>query len=291
MPNDLRTQAPVRARDNDHDNSESVIAVKASSDSINDTDSCYHRFMNDRTDGEPSLTREAVIAAACTLLQHGGIRAVTTRGVASAAGVPAPTIYRLFGDKDGLLGAMAEQAMTDYAGQEAARLVGETADPVEDLRRAWHTHIRFGLANPDLYGLLVLPSPVRDASATAVGIGVLTERLTRVAAAGLLRVPVRQAVRMIHAAGSGVVLTLIGDHPDTHDETLSDATLDAILASVLATQPAPRADDHHALVVTLAAALPDLPDLSAAEKLLLREWLQRITPERRVERRETTMST
>ena len=235
--------------------------------------------MADRVESETSETRTAVIEAACTLLQRGGIRAVTTRAVATAAGVPAPTIYRLFGDKDGLLGAMADQAMADYAGQEAASLVGETVDPVDDLRRAWHTHVSFGLANPDLYGLLVLPNPVRDASAVAVGMGVLTQRLTRVAEAGLLRVPVRQAVRMVHAAGSGVVLTLISDPPDARDETLSDATLDAVLASVLATQPAPRADDHHALAVTFAAALPDLPALSDGEKMLLREWLHRLTAE------------
>lgn len=247
-------------------------------DTINDINFCYHRSMTDSVDGEPSHTRTAVIAAACALLQHGGIRAVTTRAVATAASVPAPTIYRLFGDKDGLLGAMAERAMADYADQEAASVVGATDDPVEDLRRAWYTHISFGLANPDLYGLLVLPHPVRDASATAVGIGVLTQRLHRVAAAGLLRVPVRQAVRMIHAAGSGVVLTLISDPPEARDETLSDATLEAVLASVLAPHPAPRADDHQALVVTFAAALADLPALSEAEKLLLGEWLQRMTP-------------
>jgi AcrR family transcriptional regulator len=36
-----------------------------------------------------------------------GRRAVTTRAVAAGAGVQAPTIYRLFGDKDGLLDALA----------------------------------------------------------------------------------------------------------------------------------------------------------------------------------------
>ncbi|WP_338419811.1 TetR family transcriptional regulator [Streptomyces klenkii] len=36
---------------------------------------------------------------------------MTTRAVAAAAGVQAPAIYRLFGDKDGLLEAVAEQRL------------------------------------------------------------------------------------------------------------------------------------------------------------------------------------
>ncbi|WP_328341958.1 helix-turn-helix domain-containing protein [Micromonospora sp. NBC_00421] len=42
------------------------------------------------------------------LVTWGGARAVTTRGVAERARVRAPTIYRLFGDKDGLVEAVAE---------------------------------------------------------------------------------------------------------------------------------------------------------------------------------------
>ena len=58
--------------------------------------------------------RSRIVDAAARLLREHGPAAVTTRGVAEAAGVQAPTIYRLFGDKDGLLEAVAEHVMAGY---------------------------------------------------------------------------------------------------------------------------------------------------------------------------------
>ena len=52
--------------------------------------------------------RARIVAAAAELIASGGREAATTRAVAAAAGVQAPTIYRLFGDKRGLLNAAAE---------------------------------------------------------------------------------------------------------------------------------------------------------------------------------------
>ncbi len=46
-----------------------------------------------------SDTRTKLVDVAARLLRDYGPAAVTTRGVAEAAGVQAPTIYRLFGDK------------------------------------------------------------------------------------------------------------------------------------------------------------------------------------------------
>ncbi len=62
-------------------------------------------------------TRGKIVSAAIRLLNHGGRDAVTTRAVAEAAGVQAPTIYRLFGDKGRLLDAVAEYGFAAYLGQ------------------------------------------------------------------------------------------------------------------------------------------------------------------------------
>jgi len=43
-------------------------------------------------------TRSTLVRVAARLLRERGAAAVTTRAVAEAAGVQAPTIYRLFGD-------------------------------------------------------------------------------------------------------------------------------------------------------------------------------------------------
>lgn len=224
-------------------------------------------------------TRSAIVSAATHLLRTSGARAVTTRAVAQEAGVPPPTIFRLFGDKDGLLGAVAERVMADHVADKAARAAGENGDPVEDLRTAWRAHLAFNLANPDVFLLLVDPERQRRSSATAAGTEVLRARVARVAAAGLLKVSQERAVEMIHAAGSGTALALLGRPEEHRDPDLADVLLDAVLGEILTSAPARPDTGPAALVVAFLAALPQLPALSDAERTLLSEWLTRVMTE------------
>jgi len=89
-------------------------------------------------------TRERIVETAAELLARGGREAVTTRAVATAAGVQPPTIYRLFGDKVGLLDAVTEHGFRAYLADKGVA----SADPVADLRSGWDLHVGFGLANP-----------------------------------------------------------------------------------------------------------------------------------------------
>ena len=224
-------------------------------------------------------TRSQIVAAAARLLREGGAAAVTTRAVAQAAGVPAPTIFRVFGDKDGLFDSMAEYVMAAYLARKSAQARTEDGDPVEDLRAAWRAHIGFGLDNPELFALLVAPGRAQRASVTAAGIDVLRARVERLAAAGRLAVPVAAAVDMIAAAGTGSVLTLIdsraGEGSGERDGGLADAMFEAVLGAIVADRPAPPAADLAALTTTAVAAAPALPGLSPAERALLVEWLER----------------
>lgn len=220
--------------------------------------------------------RSAIVDAAGRLLRQGGAKAVTTRAVAEAAGVPAPTIFRIFGDKAGLLDAVAEQVMATYAAAKVLQVAEENGDPVADLRAAWRGHIDFGLTNPDLFALLSTPGRVHRSPATAVGAEVLAARVARLADAGLLRVSPARAVSMIHAAGTGVVLALLGQPEPGRDADLADASLNAVLGAILASAPAPPAADLAALTVTFEAAVPRLPALSDSERGLLLEWLDRV---------------
>ncbi|EWM17237.1 TetR/AcrR family transcriptional regulator [Kutzneria sp. 744] len=224
-------------------------------------------------------TQSTIVAAAARLLREGGVRAVTTRAVAQAAGVPPPTIFRLFGDKDGLLEAVAEHVMAAYVADKAAKAADENADPVDDVRAAWRAHIDFGLANPGVFLLLVEPGRLQRSSATTAGAQVLHARVARVAAAGLLTMSEARAVDMIHAAGSGAVLALLSQPEDRRDTRLADALLDAVLGDILTSAPAPPASDPIALTVAFRAALPRLPALSDAERTLLSEWLTRAVAE------------
>src|SRR5258706_130799 len=77
-------------------------------------------------------TRDRIVAAAAALLTEGGREAVSTRAVSAAAGVQAPAIYRIFGDKQGLLDAVASHGFATYLAGKAA--LPHSDDPVEDLR-------------------------------------------------------------------------------------------------------------------------------------------------------------
>jgi len=93
----------------------------------------------------PKLARRARPGhcGSLALLAHGGREALTRRAAAAAAGVQAPTIYRLFGDKQGLVDAVAEHDLRTYLRQK--RTDGPSDDPVEDLRLGWDVHLGFGL--------------------------------------------------------------------------------------------------------------------------------------------------
>jgi AcrR family transcriptional regulator len=219
--------------------------------------------------------RAHIVDAAARLLQEQGAGAVTTRGVAQAAGVQAPTIYRLFGDKDGLIDAVAEQVMATYVAAKSVHASAADLDPVTDLRAGWRTHVEFGLANPEVYALLDARRRREPSPATAAGIDVLRMRVRRLATAGLLRVDEQRALMMIHAAGTGTVLALLGLPAESRDLGLSDAMCEAVLAGILTT--APTTPDPHlsSVAVMFATMVPELPALSDAERALMSEWLSR----------------
>jgi len=220
--------------------------------------------------------RAQLVEVAAELLASGGPDAVTTRSVALAAGVQAPTIYRLFGDKGGLLDAVAEHGFADYMARKPP--ISTDGDPVEGLRAGWQLHIGFGLANPELFRLMHTARRTPDGrAAAAAGLAVLQARVHRVAEAGLLRVSERRAVELIDAAGTGVVFTLIDQTVDERDDALADTAWEAVRAAILAAENTSGVPGPATAAVTLRAALPGLEALTPAERALLGDWLDRIT--------------
>jgi hypothetical protein len=135
--------------------------------------------------------------------------------------------------------------------------------------------VGFGLANPELFRLMHTALRAPDGPAPAADAGVLRARVHRIAEAGRLRVTERRAVGLLGAVGTGVVLTLIDQPADERDETLADTAWESVCAAILTGEPAAVAGPA-AAAVTLHAALPGLTALTAAERSLLGEWLDRI---------------
>lgn len=226
---------------------------------------------------EPGASRDAtrihIVASAIDLLNSGGRDAVTTRAVAAAAGVQVPTIYRLFGDKHGLLDAVAEHGFTTYLKEKAIRKPGR--DPVEDLRTGWDLHVAFGLSHPAIYRLMYAEPGVKSPAADTAS-RILREHIRRVAAAGRLRFSEEQAADLFHAAGCGTVLTLLAK-PDGHqDRGLSEIAREAAIAAITLDAPVLKSSGPAPAAVALRAALPEVQSLSDGERSLLTEWLNRL---------------
>jgi len=223
-------------------------------------------------------TRSRIVDVAARLLREEGPAAVTTRGVADGAGVQAPTIYRLFGDKDGLLEAVAEYVMATFVSAKSEIVRAASAadiDPLEDLRAGWAMQIDFGVANPAIFRLLSDPGRGLQSPAAQSGKRVLESRIHRVAATRRLRVGERRAVDLIQAAGIGTIQTLLLTTPDHRDPGLADAMFEAVLGQILTDAPERAEGGSIATTVAFRAIAPGLHVLSESERQLLGEWLDR----------------
>ena|SRR5690606_1848244 len=224
-----------------------------------------------------SEVRERIIEAATKLLAEGGPDAMTTRAVSAAAGVHAPTIYRIFGDKDELLDAVVSHGFTTYLNSKRAQVPSD--DPVEDLRRGWDLHLEFGLTNPTIYATIFGPRPEgRRSPAERQALEALQKIIHRIAEAGRLAMPEDLAAQLLHAAGSGIVLSLIATPEPERDPQLPVLAREAAI-SAITTDTEPQDSDQPTVTsaaITLRAALPKIDRLTDGERLLMAELLDKI---------------
>lgn len=220
-------------------------------------------------------TRARILSAAMKLLNESGRDAVTTRAVAELAGVQPPILYRLFGDKDGLLNALAEQGFTLYLGQKQSK--GAEPDPVEALRSGWDRHIQFGLNHPSLYLLMYAQSQVGPAETAELSFKMLHKHIDRIAAAGRLRIPEERAVALFHSVAVGIVLTLLRSPHDARDLSLSSMARDNTLSIIALTEEVQcERSPISVAATTLDAAIQAEDGFSPGEFSLLKEWLVRL---------------
>ncbi|MFI7233230.1 TetR/AcrR family transcriptional regulator [Nonomuraea angiospora] len=228
------------------------------------------------TETEP--LREAMIEAAERQLATSADHEIATRAVCEAVGVSQPVLYRLFGDKRGLLDAVADHGYERYAALKAAQ--EQTHDPVADLHAGWDGHMAFAKQNPALYQLMFTPRPWSRSMARDRVMDLLVAALTRCAAAGALRVEPQTAAQLILAANVGTALDHIARPALFDDPALSHRMRDAVFSHVLTETTAhDDADPLHATALRLHAQLEltGTEALEPAETALLRRWLERIT--------------
>lgn len=223
-------------------------------------------------------TRSVIIEAAADLLAHSPSGDISTRAVCEAAGVQQPALYRLFGDKEGLLAATVDHVWDEYLGMK--RSAERSADPLEDLRSGWDSHTRFAIAHPNAYRLLFGSGAVGQAESADEAMRLLRAVLDRLAAQGRLRLDPEVAARVVMAANTGVALALV-----LRPELYPDATLSTMLRDIvhgaLVSDAAPASaagESDRIAAITLRSTLPATSgDLfTEREAGLLDEWLERI---------------
>jgi AcrR family transcriptional regulator len=223
-----------------------------------------------------------MLEAAEELLNASPDRDIATRAVCEAVGVGAPVLYRLFGDKNGLLSALVDHGFDRYLATK--RAAAPSDDPVADLRNGWDTHVGFAMAHPAVYRLMFSPGFASVPSAAQEAMRLLREVLDRCAAAGLLRVDPDVAAQMIMSSNIGVALNLVVQPENYPDPGLSRRVRDAVHAAVLVPEHtgtrdgAPTGAGDRATLVTaalqLSAILRDRPaELGEPETALLLHWL------------------
>lgn len=219
--------------------------------------------------------RERILRATLALIADGGADAATTRAVAEAAGVQAPTIYRLFGDKRGLLDAAAAYAVDAYVTGKGARK--PVADPVDDLRQGWDRHVAFGLANPGVFAVMRADAPSGAMSASLeAGERLLRDKVRRVARAGRLKVTEERAVTLMRATGIGIIEALLAQPAAVRDLELSALAREAVLAVITAQPTRSARAGAVGAANALRASLDDVTALSTGERALMNELLERI---------------
>ena len=78
------------------------------------------------------------------------------------------------------------------------------------------------------------------------------------------------------------MFTLIDQARDERDDTLADTAWESVCATILTGASTAASTGPAAAAVTLRATLPHLTALTAAERALLGDWLDRIAKSQRV---------
>ncbi|CAN5707532.1 TetR/AcrR family transcriptional regulator [soil metagenome] len=223
-------------------------------------------------------TRQRIITVTAELLQRFPAEAVSTRDICKAARVTAPTLYYHFGDKVGLLDAVAAFGYETYFTGEQS--FAHSTDPIEILLYAWDAHVEFGVSHPALYTLMFgTARSDADSPAAQKARALIAAVLTSVAQAGRLRTDIDKATLVVEAAYVGTTLQAIrGGFDPVVSRQLRDAVLGSIVTGITERSVADSlAGTANQLAAHLSNSNAPATALRPTELALFREWLRLLT--------------
>lgn len=188
---------------------------------------------------DPAPTRAAVLAAAGSLLESGGVGEVTLRSVGSAAGVSRGAPYRHFTDKADLLRALAVRTLTELA--DRIRRAAEHGAPGSRLHGGCAAYLRYALEQPHHYQLIFGDTPVAQPTAELEaaaddGMRALRELVEQAQHEGELGAgPPRELATILWVLLHGLAQLQITGHLHEPRTVDGDTRLDDLLSVALAT--------------------------------------------------------
>ncbi|MGB8651055.1 MAG: TetR/AcrR family transcriptional regulator [Mycobacteriales bacterium] len=132
--------------------------------------------------GQGAALRGEVLRAAMDLLREtGSEESVSLRAVAQRVGVSVPSIYLHFADKQALLDAVCGEVFEalHVAMKEAS---ADAPDAFHGLRRQGTAYVRFALANPEHYRIVMMRAPSDHDPADEIASGAFGHLLEAVTA-------------------------------------------------------------------------------------------------------------
>ncbi len=175
--------------------------------------------------------RTKILEAAEKVLQDIGRDELSIRKVADKAGVQAPTIYRIFEDKQGLLNSLAEQGFKRYM---ATELPSSSKSLVDDLRIGWDFHVKFGAKNPDLYEIMYGDVYAGQFTPAArIAHKGFTDLLLKLDDADLLCVSKKEAMFVAFSTASGAVRSILSLPDFSEVETYSQNLRETMVQSII----------------------------------------------------------
>ena len=203
---------------------------------VSDT-SPRRRTRSPRGQGE-QLREEILTAAERLLIATNDESALSIRAIANAVGVTPPSIYLHFADRNDLVFAVCERQAeeVDRVMEQAAR---EGSDPWDRIRRRGLAYLRWGLANPEHYRILMMSRPddtperyVDQRLADATGLEAVAADIVLAAGDGLIAAvadPMREA-ELFWIIIHGMVSMLVAkpEFPFGDPDDLFDAMFDLV---------------------------------------------------------------
>jgi AcrR family transcriptional regulator len=181
----------------------------------------------------PSRRRE-LLAAALRVIRRDGPNA-SMDAMAAEAGITKPILYRHFGDRDGLIAAVADGFADDLIDRLERALSG-AAEPVARIEAAVASYVSFIAEDPALYGFLTQQAPA--GSPALVGVvdrvaltlrAAMDETLAEVGQTGLpTETWAYGVVGMVHMAGAHWAIA-----PDVSRERLVEVLTDFVAHGLL----------------------------------------------------------